>query len=176
MCWPTPTCGATASWDDLLPPEVPVPALAEVQVALQQAAERVTGERGDALKRRLRTGTVVSYDDRKLGTAAGRTNGQRINHARAIAVRHGERYLGDAKAIACAFLMASCSASPTSRCTARSSSRGRPRVSNQRAVGEHLRIGPGNPRPAAQRAGARSIRASCAASTSRRSADFFCGP
>jgi hypothetical protein len=49
--------------DHLVPPEVPVPALAEVQVALQEAA-RVTGERGDALKQRLRTGTVVSYDDR----------------------------------------------------------------------------------------------------------------
>ncbi len=37
--------------DDLLPLEVPVPALAEVQVALQEAAARVTGERGEALKR-----------------------------------------------------------------------------------------------------------------------------
>lgn len=50
--------------DDLVPPEVPVPALAEVQLALQEAAARVTGDRGEALKRRLRTGTVVSYDDR----------------------------------------------------------------------------------------------------------------
>ncbi len=40
--------------DDLLPPEIPVPALAEVQVALQEAAARVTGDRGEALKRRLR--------------------------------------------------------------------------------------------------------------------------
>jgi AMP nucleosidase len=32
--------------DDLVPPEVPVPALAEVQVALQEAAARVTGDRG----------------------------------------------------------------------------------------------------------------------------------
>jgi AMP nucleosidase len=50
--------------DDLVPPEVPVPALAEVQVALQEAAARVTGEWGEALKQRLRIGTVVSYDDR----------------------------------------------------------------------------------------------------------------
>ena len=42
--------------DDLVPPEVPIPALAEVQVALQEAAARVTGEQGDALKQRLRTG------------------------------------------------------------------------------------------------------------------------
>ena len=71
--------------DDILPPEVPVPALAEVQVALQQAAERVTGERGDALKRRLRTGTVVSYDDRNW-ELRWRHERRRINHARAIAV------------------------------------------------------------------------------------------
>jgi len=50
--------------DALLPPEIPVPALAEVQQALQHAAERVTGEEDDALKRRLRTGTVVTTDDR----------------------------------------------------------------------------------------------------------------
>src|SRR5215207_5699648 len=42
--------------DDLVPTEIPVPALAEVQLALQEAAEHVTGEKGEALKRRLRTG------------------------------------------------------------------------------------------------------------------------
>ncbi|MGZ5986162.1 MAG: AMP nucleosidase, partial [Caulobacteraceae bacterium] len=50
--------------DDVLPPEIPVPALAEVQQALQRAAELVTGEEDEALKRRLRTGTVVTTDDR----------------------------------------------------------------------------------------------------------------
>jgi len=71
--------------DELVPPEVPVPALAEVQVALQTAAERVTGERGDALKRRLRTGTVVSYDDRNWELRWSQER-RRINHGRAIAV------------------------------------------------------------------------------------------
>ncbi|MDP2372429.1 AMP nucleosidase [Reyranella sp.] len=71
--------------DDLVPPEVPVPALAEVQMALQQAAERVTGERGDALKRRLRTGTVVSYDDRNWEFRWSQER-RRINQGRAIAV------------------------------------------------------------------------------------------
>jgi AMP nucleosidase len=71
--------------DELLPPEVPVPALAEVQVALQQAAEHVTGEKGEALKRRLRTGTVVSYDDRNWELRWTQER-RRINHARAIAV------------------------------------------------------------------------------------------
>ncbi|MFM8941405.1 MAG: AMP nucleosidase, partial [Phenylobacterium sp.] len=50
--------------DDVLPPEIPIPPIAEVQVALGRAAETVTGESGEALKRRLRTGTVVTTDDR----------------------------------------------------------------------------------------------------------------
>jgi AMP nucleosidase len=70
---------------DLVPPEVPVPALAEVQVALQEAAAHVTGERGDALKQRLRTGTVVSYDDRNWELRWSQER-RRINLSRAIAV------------------------------------------------------------------------------------------
>jgi AMP nucleosidase len=71
--------------DDLVPPEIPVPALAEVQMALQEAAARVTGERGDALKRRLRTGTVVSYDDRNWELRWSQER-HRISLGRAIAV------------------------------------------------------------------------------------------
>jgi AMP nucleosidase len=71
--------------DDLVPPEVPVPALAEVQVALQEAAEQVTGEAGDTLKQRLRTGTVVTYDDRNWELRWSRER-RRINLSRAIAV------------------------------------------------------------------------------------------
>jgi AMP nucleosidase len=71
--------------DELVPPEVPVPALAEVQVALQEAAARVTGERGEALKRRLRTGTVVSYDDRNWELRWSQER-RRMSHGRAIAV------------------------------------------------------------------------------------------
>jgi AMP nucleosidase len=71
--------------DDLVPPEIPVPALAEVQLALQEAAARITGERGDALKRRLRTGTVVSYDDRNWELRWSQER-QRISLGRAIAV------------------------------------------------------------------------------------------
>jgi AMP nucleosidase len=71
--------------DALVPPEVPVPALAEVQLALQEAAARVTGERGDALKRRLRTGTVVTYDDRIWELRFSRER-RAINLSRAIAV------------------------------------------------------------------------------------------
>ena len=71
--------------DRVLPPHIPIPALAEVQMALQEAAAQVTGERGDALKKRLRTGTVLTYDDRnwELRWAQERPL---INLARAVAV------------------------------------------------------------------------------------------
>ncbi len=71
--------------DRVLPPHIPLPALAEVQMALQEAAAQVTGDRGDVLKRRLRTGTVLTYDDRnwELRWAQERPL---INQARAIAV------------------------------------------------------------------------------------------
>jgi AMP nucleosidase len=71
--------------DDLVPPDIPIPALAEIQVALQDAAAIVTGERGEALKRRLRTGTVVTDDDRNWELRF--TQERRcINLSRAIAV------------------------------------------------------------------------------------------
>lgn len=50
--------------DTVLPREIPIPAIAEVQVSLAAAAERVSGESGADLKRRMRTGTVVTTDDR----------------------------------------------------------------------------------------------------------------
>jgi AMP nucleosidase len=71
--------------DAVVPPEIPIPALAEIQLALQSAAANVTGESGEALKSRLRTGTVVTYDDRnwELRWSQERRN---INLSRAIAV------------------------------------------------------------------------------------------
>ncbi len=71
--------------DAVLPPEIPVPPIAEVQVALAEAAAKITGERGDALKKRLRTGTVVTTDDRNWElrfTASAR----RFNKSRAVAI------------------------------------------------------------------------------------------
>ncbi|WP_423142185.1 AMP nucleosidase [Parablastomonas sp. CN1-191] len=50
--------------DPVLPPEIPIPAIAEVQVALAAAAEVVSGDTGANLKKRMRTGTVVTTDDR----------------------------------------------------------------------------------------------------------------
>jgi AMP nucleosidase len=71
--------------DAPVPPDIPIPALAEVQVALQEAAARVTGERGEDLKRRLRTGTVVTYDDRNWELRWSQER-RRINLSRATAV------------------------------------------------------------------------------------------
>ncbi|MFM8753262.1 MAG: AMP nucleosidase, partial [Phenylobacterium sp.] len=50
--------------DGVLPPEIPIPAIAEVQIALAQAAEQVSGDTGANLKKRMRTGTVATTDDR----------------------------------------------------------------------------------------------------------------
>jgi AMP nucleosidase len=50
--------------DHVLPPEIPLPAIAEVQQALASAAETVSGEGGANLKKRMRTGTIVTTDDR----------------------------------------------------------------------------------------------------------------
>ncbi len=50
--------------DDMLPPEIPIPPIAEVQQALARAAEIVSGEDTESLKARLRTGTIVTTDDR----------------------------------------------------------------------------------------------------------------
>jgi AMP nucleosidase len=71
--------------DRLVPPQVPIPALAEVQVALQAAAAEVTGERGAELKARLRTGTVVSENDRNW-ELRWRQESRLINLSRAIAI------------------------------------------------------------------------------------------
>jgi len=71
--------------DDILPPEVPIPPIAEVQLALQRAAEIVTGESGDALKARLRTGTVVTTDDRNWELRYS-LSALRFNQSRAVAI------------------------------------------------------------------------------------------
>ncbi|MEI8145239.1 MAG: AMP nucleosidase [Alphaproteobacteria bacterium] len=71
--------------DSLLPPEIPIPALAEVQTALQEACAVVTGEKGEALKHRLRTGTVVTNDDRNWELRFAQEK-HVINLSRAIAV------------------------------------------------------------------------------------------
>jgi len=71
--------------DDVLPPEIPIPPIAEVQVALQRAAEIVTGESGDQLKQRLRTGTLVTTDNRNWELRYTHS-ALRFNQSRAVAI------------------------------------------------------------------------------------------
>ena len=72
--------------DEELPLWVPVPALAEMQVALEQAVGEVTGLTGFELKRVMRTGTVASVDNRnwELGDHAAII--RRLSQSRAIAL------------------------------------------------------------------------------------------
>jgi AMP nucleosidase len=71
--------------DQDLPSWVPVPPIAEVQVALQEATAAVTGLRGADLKTRMRTGTVVTTDNRNWEFRIDELFG-RLNLSRAIAV------------------------------------------------------------------------------------------
>jgi AMP nucleosidase len=71
--------------DKVLPPEIPIPPIAEVQVALNSAAERITGETGEVLKRRLRTGTIVTTDDRNWELKYS-SSALRFNQSRAVAI------------------------------------------------------------------------------------------
>ncbi|TCL76228.1 AMP nucleosidase [Rhizobium sp. BK251] len=72
--------------DDDLPVWVPIPALAEVQVALEAAVEEVTGYEGFELKRIMRTGTVGTIDNRNWELRDQRGPVKRLSQARAIAL------------------------------------------------------------------------------------------
>jgi AMP nucleosidase len=72
--------------DDDLPVWVPLPALAEIQVALQEAVAEVTGLSGYDLKRIMRTGTVATIDNRNWELRDQRGPVQRLSQSRAIAL------------------------------------------------------------------------------------------
>ena len=72
--------------DDDLPLWVPIPALAEIQVALEEAVAEVTGLSGYDLKRVMRTGTVASIDNRNWELRDRRGPIQRLSQSRAIAL------------------------------------------------------------------------------------------
>ncbi|NKX44903.1 AMP nucleosidase [Roseicyclus persicicus] len=72
--------------DDDLPVWVPVPALAEIQVALEQAVASVTELEGYELKRIMRTGTVASLDNRNWELRDQTGPVQRLSQSRAIAL------------------------------------------------------------------------------------------
>ena len=71
--------------DDDLPGWVPVPPIAELQIALTEAVAEETGLRGLELKTRLRTGTVFTTDNRNWELRHDEL-ALRLNQSRAIAV------------------------------------------------------------------------------------------
>ena len=72
--------------DDDLPVWVPIPALAEVQIALEQAVADVTELRGYDLKRVMRTGTVATIDNRNWELRDQSEITRRLSQSRAIAL------------------------------------------------------------------------------------------
>ena len=71
--------------DSVLPPDIPVPSIAEVQRALYDATKSVSGMPGEEVKQRLRTGTVVTTDDRNWELRYS-ASALRFNLSRAVAV------------------------------------------------------------------------------------------
>ena len=71
--------------DGLLPKEIPIPAIAEIQQALFEATVKVTGEDDQSVKSRLRTGTVITTDDRNWELQHTQS-ALRFNQSRAVAI------------------------------------------------------------------------------------------
>ena len=72
--------------NDDLPVWMPIPALAEIQVALEQAVADVTKYEGYDLKRIMRTGTVATIDNRNWELRDQSGPVQRLSQSRAIAL------------------------------------------------------------------------------------------
>ncbi|OED43155.1 AMP nucleosidase [Chromatiales bacterium (ex Bugula neritina AB1)] len=72
--------------DNDIPVWVPIPALAEIQQALEAAVAEVTGLDGIELKRIMRTGTVASIDNRNWELQDHREPVRRLSQSRAIAL------------------------------------------------------------------------------------------
>ncbi len=72
--------------DPDLPAWVPIPALAEIQVALEEAVAEETKLKGYDLKRIMRTGTVASFDNRNWELRDQSGPVQRLSQSRAIAL------------------------------------------------------------------------------------------
>ena len=72
--------------DDDLPVWVPIPALAEIQIALEEAVEEITQLEGYELKRIMRTGTVATIDNRNWELRDQSGPVQRLSQSRAVAL------------------------------------------------------------------------------------------
>jgi len=69
-----------------LHPSIPIPALAEIQLSLEQAVGEITGYKGYDLKKVMRTGTVATIDDRNWELRPSIRQNQRFSQSRAIAL------------------------------------------------------------------------------------------
>lgn len=72
--------------DNDLPPNIPIPALSEIQLALEAAVAHVTGCEGYELKKIMRTGTVATTDDRNWELRSSTVQNLRLSQSRAIAM------------------------------------------------------------------------------------------
>jgi len=72
--------------DDDLPVWVPIPALAEIQIALEKAVADVTQLEGFELKRIMRTGTVATIDNRNWELRDHSGPVRRLSQSRAVAL------------------------------------------------------------------------------------------
>ncbi|KPQ06953.1 MAG: AMP nucleosidase Amn [Rhodobacteraceae bacterium HLUCCA12] len=72
--------------NDDLPIWVPIPALAEIQIALQEAVAEITQLEGYELKKIMRTGTVATIDNRNWELRDQSGPVQRLSKSRAIAL------------------------------------------------------------------------------------------
>ncbi|MBI3145798.1 MAG: AMP nucleosidase [Pseudogulbenkiania sp.] len=72
--------------DEDLPLWVPIPALAEIQVALETAVSEITQTTGPELKRIMRTGTVASTDNRNWELLPDNRPQRRFSQSRAVAL------------------------------------------------------------------------------------------
>ncbi len=69
-----------------LKPNIPLPALSEIQLALEDAVQEVTKQHGHDVKKVMRTGTVATVDDRNWELRSSLRQNQRFSQSRAIAL------------------------------------------------------------------------------------------
>jgi AMP nucleosidase len=69
-----------------LHPSIPLPALSEIQLALEAAVKEVTSTQGHDVKKVMRTGTVATVDDRNWELRPSIRQNQRFSQSRAIAL------------------------------------------------------------------------------------------
>jgi AMP nucleosidase len=69
-----------------LHPSIPLPALSEIQLALEESVQEITSNHGHDVKKVMRTGTVATVDDRNWELRPSIRQNQRFSQSRAIAL------------------------------------------------------------------------------------------